>query len=312
MTPREAAPVTPSGVFLGHLAPGTPEWDAARSGLCITATEIAAVMGLSPWQSRFSLWHKKAGLPTPPFTASPAMEWGVRLEEAVAQKWADEHPGMLPQTAGTWRHRDRDWQRATPDRLIYEITDKPARPDALVDPAPVGLLEIKTSPTGEGWEDGVPVYYRAQILWQLDTLGMDRCHVALLVGGFDYREYTVEWDAADVELLRAEARAFLDSIERGERPAIDSSTATYQTVRAQAAGREDIDVEVPAELAYRYEQAHAAKRAAEVEHRQAAAEMLDAIGEGRWATVAGRRVAQRTVRDGRTHSLILSQKKGLS
>ncbi|MDQ3578214.1 MAG: YqaJ viral recombinase family protein, partial [Actinomycetota bacterium] len=61
-------------MFVGDFAPGSPEWHAARAqGL--GGSEIAAVLGLSPWESRFSLWHRKTG------TASPVVEndimyWG--------------------------------------------------------------------------------------------------------------------------------------------------------------------------------------------------------------------------------------------
>lgn len=320
-------PSTPTGEFLGHLRPGTPEWDAARAGLTVTATEIAAVMGLSPWTSRFTLWHKKAGLPVPPYSPSPEMEWGNRLEDAVAQKWADEHPGWWPAPAGTWQHHARTWQRATPDRLLIPACDCGLHRARCCDPedcgpccrncptcprlttTPAALLEVKTSPTGADWEDGVPVHYQCQIQWQLDTLGLTTCHVALLVGGYDYREYVVEYDAEDAALLRTEARLFLDSVEAGERPPIDASDATYQTVRRQPEGRDDVEVQIPAELADRYQAACAAKKAAAAEQQQAAAEVLDAIGTGRWAAVGDQRIAQRTVRDGRTHSLIPSKQK---
>lgn len=273
---------SPTGVFLGAFVPGTPEWEEARGGECITATEIAAVMGLSPWMSRFTLWHKKAGLPVPRFEPSPEMEWGNRLEDAVAQKWADEHDPVVLAQAGTWRHAERKWQRATPDRIVCE-------PDGTW-----SLLEVKTSPFGDGWECGVPVHYQCQIQWQLDTLGLPACHVALLVGGYDYRELVVKYDPDEAALLRTEARAVLDSVAAGQRPPIDGAADTYQTVRAQHPGRADVEVQIPAELADRYEAAGAAQRAAEADRRQAAAEVLDAIGEGRWAAVGDRRIAQRT------------------
>lgn len=302
---------TPTGVHLGLLEPGTPEWGAARGGLCVTATEIAAVMGLSPWMSRFSLWHRKAGLPTGPREANPAMRWGARFEDDVEEEFAERHPEFLIAQAGTWRHRERPWQRATPDRLLYSLTpDKEWRGAVDVAALPTELLEIKTSPFGDDWEDGLPVHYRAQTLWQLDTLGLRRARVALLVlSGLEYREYEVEHDAGEAALLRAEARRFLDSVEAGERPPIDSSTDTYRTVRAQTKGREDEEVEVPAELADRYEAAGAALKAAEEDRRLASAELLDLIGGNRWATVAGRRIAQRLVRDGETHSLTPCKQK---
>jgi putative phage-type endonuclease len=200
----------PTGVLLGTFQPGTPEWKAARAGLCITATEIAAVLGLSPWMSRFTLWHKKAGLPHAPFTATPEMEWGVRLEPAVALKWADEHQDFGVEATGTWQHTEREWQRATPDRLLTQR----ARTTA--------LLEVKTSPVGDEWgpsgSDEIPVHYRCQVQWQMDVLGLQVCHVALLVGGCDYREYVVEYDETEAKVMRGAAERFLDDVRQGNRP----------------------------------------------------------------------------------------------
>lgn len=294
---------TPTGVLLGHLTPGTPEWEEARAGLTITATEIAAVVGLSPWQSRFSLYHKKAGLPVAPFEPTPVMEWGLRLEDAIAAKWADEHPGLLPCPTGTWRHAEREWQRATPDRLIY-----PEPADVLDDIDPVAIFEAKTAAAEAGWgpsgSDEIPVHYRCQVTWQQDTLGLTApAHLAVLIGGSDYREYVIEYDKADAKTLRSAAEEFLADVRDGVRPPIDDSTATYRTVKAQAEGRDDVDVEIPAELGARYLDAVEAHRAAEAAKRQAASEVLDRIGTGYRAVDGYRRIAYRTVRDGRTHAL---------
>ncbi|OKH91722.1 hypothetical protein AB852_28260 [Streptomyces uncialis] len=285
------------------MTPGTPEWDEARAGLTATATEIAAIVGLSPYQSRFSLWHKKSGLPAPAWVDNPAAEWGNRLEDAVATKWADNHPSVIPCPTGTWRHADRAWQRATPDRLIH-----PAPVDVLTPTGPTAVLEIKTSPFGDDWgpsgTDEIPVHYRCQILWQQDTLGLTApAHLAVLIGGWDYREYTVEYDEGDARTLRRAAEAFLDEVEHGIRPPIDGSDATYQTIRVQPDGLTDTDVQVPAEDAAAYEAAQAGARTAADELQRTRGVLLDHIGTGRRAVVGERRIAYRTVHNGETHSL---------
>ncbi|MFD3333572.1 YqaJ viral recombinase family protein [Streptomyces sp. NPDC058700] len=279
----------PTGILLGQYTPGTPEWEQARAGLCITATEIAAVMNLSPWPNSnpFVLWHKKSGLPVPPFVGSPQVEWGNRLESAVAQKFADEHPELEVRETGTWRHRDRDWQRATPDRFVGDQ-----------------LLEVKTSPTGEGWDSGVPLHYYCQTQWQLDTLGLQTCYVAVLIAGHDYREYVVEYDEADAKLMRERAERFLDSVRNGQRPDIDDSTGTYDTIRRQADRFDEIDVEIPGPIASRYEVTHQQLKAVEAEHLHAKSLLLDALGNGRNAMHLGRRIAYRTAHeDGTTRAL---------
>jgi putative phage-type endonuclease len=293
----------PSGVLLGHFTPGTAAWDEARTGLTVTATEIAAILGLSPWMSRFSLWHKKTGLPVGPFEMTPAIEWGNRLEDAVCLKWEEEHPGMLAAPAGTWRNRDREWQRATPDRVLYaapaDVFDVPEKA--------VGLLEVKTSPFGDGWgpdgSDEYPLHYRCQIQWQLDALGLKVCNLAVLIGGWDYREYVVEYDEADAKIMRAAAERFLDDVRQGNRPPIDGADDTYQTIRVQPDGLEDVDVEIPLEDAARYEIAQQQMGLAKTELTAAKGVVLDHIGNGKRAVVGDRRIAYRTVRDGKTYSL---------
>lgn len=294
----------PDGILIGHLTPGTAAWEEARTGLTITATEIAAVVGLSPWMSRFTLWHKKAGLPTAPFEMNPAVEWGNRLEDAVAQKWEDEHTGFLAAPAGTWRHRDRAWQRATPDRLIFEA---PRNVFDVPDQA-TSLLEVKTSPFGDEWgpsgsEDGVPIWYRCQVMWQMDVLGLRRTDFAVLISGHDYREYTVEYDEAEAKILRDAAERFLDDVRQGNRPPIDGATDTYQTIRVQPDGLEDVDVEIPFGLVCRWDDAYEAMAKASADLTQVRGEVLDLIGNGKRAVCEGRRIAYRTVRDGHTHSL---------
>ncbi|ARX81594.1 hypothetical protein SMD44_00992 [Streptomyces alboflavus] len=295
----------PDGVLIGHLTPGTPEWDEARTGLTITATEIAAVVGLSPWMSRFTLWHKKSGLSVAPFERTPAIEWGIRLEDAVAAKWQDEHPGYITAPAGTWRHRTRDWQRATPDRLIYR---QPAGEFDIPEHAEE-LLEVKTSPFGDEWgpdgtDDGVPIWYRCQAMWQMDVTGLRRTRFAVLISGFDYREYTVDYDEAEARMLRDAAETFLHDVEHGNRPPIDGADDTYQTIRVQPDHYDDIDVQIPAADAARYETAQTAAKAAAEELTTAKGVVLDHIGTGRRAVVGERRIAYRTARpDGTTRSL---------
>ena len=296
----------PEGVLIGHLTPGTEAWEEARTGLTITATEIAAVVGLSPWMSRFTLWHKKAGLRVAPFEMSSPIEWGVRLEDAVALKWQEEHPGFLAAPAGTWQHREREWQRATPDRLVYP---QPAGEFEVPDQADE-LLEVKTSPFGDDWgpdgaEDGVPVWYRCQAMWQMDTLGLrTRTRFGVLISGHDYREYTVEYDEAEAQILRDAAVDFLDEVRDGKRPPIDGADDTYQTIRVQPDGFDDIDVEIPPVDATRYETAQAAAKAAAAELTAAKSVVLDHIGTGKRAVVGERRIAYRIAKpDGTTKSL---------
>lgn len=268
----------PTGVLLGpRMEPGTDEWLRTMS-----ASKIAAVVGLSTYESRFSLWHRMSGL----LDQEPDDDQkrrGHYLEPAIAQWFADQHPDWVIEATGTWGHPDRPWQTASPDRLVYRNVD---------DPQDVALLELKSAATTDEWgdpgTDEIPVGYRAQVLWQMDTVGVYVCHIAVLTAYLEFVEYVVHYDADEAAYLRDRARQFMDTLpgQPGERrPSLDGSTATYQSVRELHPDIEPIDVEVDERLAISYRDALAQYKAAEAEKQRLTAEVLDAIGTGRRAVI---------------------------
>ena len=281
---------------LGWFEPGTPDWHAARAA-GIGGSEIAAVLGISPYESRFSLWHRKQGL-IAPVEESEEMYWGKIHEPAICDRFDTLHPELHVAYSPTFAAADRPWQIANPDRLI--VTD-------YVTGQPTAIVEAKTARDDHGWgkagTDEIPVHYRAQCLWYLDVLGLTRCHVAVLIAGSEYREYVVEYDDAEALLMREAGAEFMRTVQANERPDIDGHTATFQAIKALPDGQDDTDIEVSAARRDRYFAALAAAKAADEEKRAAAGLLLDEIGTGRRAVCERRTVATRTVRDGRTHSL---------
>jgi putative phage-type endonuclease len=284
-------------IVLGWFEPGSDPWHAARAN-GIGGSEIAAVMGISPYESRFSLWHRKQGL-IGPVEESPQMRWGKKHEPTICAEFAELHPdaGVVP--SPTFAAAGRPWQIANPDRLLVGTKPGTAQPEA--------LLEAKTSRDDEGWgeegTDQIPVWYRAQCLWYLDVLGVDRCHVAVLIGTCDYREYVVEYDPVDALKMREAAAEFMRTLAAGERPDIDGHSATYQAIRELPDGLDDVDVEIPTMLRDRFHAAQDAAWSAEDELTACKGELLDHIGTGRRAVCERERVATRQVRNGRTYSL---------
>ncbi len=275
--------------LVGFFTPGSPEWHTARAH-GIGGSEVAAVLGLSPWESRFSLWHRKQGRASD-VIVNEQMEWGNRLEDAVCQKFSETHPEYHGCTTGTWAHDERPWQIANPDRLLYP-------PDAGVGALPGALLEAKTARYADGWgadgTDIIPVYYRSQTLWYLDVLALPVAHVAVLIGGSDYREYELGAEPDEQAWIREQVAAFLTSIIRDERPDIDAHSATYTVLREQHPDIDGTDVEIPMPLALAYQDALAAAEQADAQKAQQASLVLDAIGGGRRAvTPLGERIAMR-------------------
>lgn len=265
--------------LVGTYPAGSPEWHALRA-TGIGGSDIAAVLGLSPWESAFSLWHRKAANIADQ-AETREMSWGRYHEDTIARWYRDTHPGVRVARTGTWRNRERVWQLANPDRVLTGRR----------------VLEIKTDRSGDAWgpagTDDVPVYYRSQVLWYLDCLGWDVGHLAVLIGGSDARVYTLRWSAEEAQTMRDIAEAFWTSLRAGEAPPLDGHDATYRAVRELHPNIVDLDVEVPERVAHNYVQACEAERGIADLKRRAAAELLDVMGDARRAVHAGRRIAIR-------------------
>lgn len=289
----------------------------ARRRIGLGASEIAAVMGISPYDSPFSLWWRKHM--EWDIEANDEMRVGTYLEPTIAD-WFAEHgdplENLIIRPAGLYRHADRPWQLATPDRLIYLPCDKCGGEGLLGDLVAglyscgcadgttgdlMALLECKwVAYSWDGWgEDGtgeVPVHYRAQVLWQMDVMGVDEVFVcALGPGGF--RIYRVQRDERDLMMMREAGRRFMQSLADGEPPDVDDHSATLPMVRRVNAAIEDREQEIPGPIATGFIRARRFKALADKVSRRYAAELRAHMGTAKKATYDGRVFAARSTDD---------------
>ena len=282
------------------LPAGSPEWVEQRRFL-VGGSEVASVLGISPWESPFSLWHRKAGaLEHQDLTGSAPVYWGTVLEPVVRDEW------LL-------RHADT---HGCPE-LGVTVAEGPGivSPDAVVRRAdgPREVLEVKTAAYPDGWGptggDQIPIHYRCQLQWYLGILGLTTGHVAVLIGGNDFREYVIPFDPDDYALMLDAATVFVASLEAGERPGLDSAQATQGAVRKL---HPDIDrgnhVDLDAALADALVTSKRDLDAAKAAHRYYSTQVLDAMGDAQHARHPdGHRVAYRAARDGGTPYLVIDR-----
>lgn len=275
-----------SARLLGTYEPNTEPWYALRAG-GIGSSEIAAIVGLSPYFSAYRLWQFKAGNAEPQ-EVSEAMDWGHRMEPLIATRFAEGHPEYRVEETGTWAHEDRGWQRSNPDRLLYkgDYFDT--------------YLECKNASAwvADGWgpsgTDLVPPGYRCQVIYQGDTLGLRSAWCAVLIGGNQYREYHLTWTEDEAAFLRDAAESFWQSIQDGTPPPIDGSDSTYQVVRELHPDIEaDKSVEIPPDLFVPWEQAKAVIDEQELVIAQAKSRITDHMGDARYGCIAGIKVVIR-------------------
>ncbi|MEV7267094.1 lambda-exonuclease family protein [Micromonospora aurantiaca] len=274
--------------------PDNPHWHKLRRE-GISASEIAAVLGISPWDSPFSLyWQKVNGWDT---DDNEEMATGRRVEPVVADWWADTIGAGLEayvRPAGLYASEARKWQLATPDRLVRRFI----RPGV---GQLVSVLECKWTGSWDGWgepgSDDIPVYYRAQVLQQCDVLGVDEWHLAALgPGGF--RAYTGHRDDADLTVMREAGRRFVDRLAAGDAPDVDGHTATLATVKRLHPDIEDRDEQISAAVADGYRRARALKaRVTAAADRWEARLRAEMAAARRGVDADGRLVASRSIYD---------------
>lgn len=180
----------------------------------IGGSDIAAILGLSPWRTPVDVYLDKIGAtPLETDLGEPAY-WGTVLEDVVATEFTRRTGRRVQRVNGILHHPSHDWARASIDRALV-IEGTKARADGGTLKGAAGLLECKTGGAHalQHWQgldgsDSLPVHYAAQCMWYLAVTGLEVCEVAALIGGQNYLLRRVERDEATIAAMLEQAEAF--------------------------------------------------------------------------------------------------------
>jgi putative phage-type endonuclease len=172
----------------------TQNKELRRSG--IGGSDISAVLGLNRWKTPVELYLEKIG--ESETTETEPMKWGKLLEELVAREWSALTGKKVRRVNKTVRHNSHPFLMCHPDRDVVGLPE---------------ILEIKTSRyDGEKWgeenTDEIPIEYVLQCHWNMFLCGADVCHVPVLFGGNQLRNYIVKADKSLQEKLIGRALHF--------------------------------------------------------------------------------------------------------
>lgn len=285
-----SARVLPAAPWLRRVrAVLTPaQHDLRRQG--IAASDIAAILGISPWATPIDVYCQKTGL-VDPGEETPPMRRGRMMEPAIAAFYAEitQREVAMPAVVwpdsidGTVRHPTIPWALATPDRVVL---DSAGRPERLVE---IKSVSWKGASEWGGDPDSVPDIYRVQTEWQMEVCGIGECDLVPWIAGEDEpRIYPLRRDEGLAALLVKAAAAFWQRVERREAPCVDGSPGwrTYLDRRYPADEERTLSATpVVNGWAEAYERASEIKRLAEREMLAAEAEIKLFLGEA--ATVRG-------------------------
>ena len=192
------------------------EWLAGRSRQGLGCSELAAVIGQSPWMTATELWQQKVFGTTKDLSGNEAVAKGVRLEPYLRELFKGLHSELDVKyhPFDILYQKDRPFCFATLDGEFKDSEGK------------LGVLEIKTSnpqsrKAWEEWNNRIPPQYYAQTLGQLATSGYD--YVILFAclfgqnGDITLREYLIDGNdeqvRTDMEYLMEKAEEFWKAVE---------------------------------------------------------------------------------------------------
>lgn len=209
---------------------GTPEevnkqWVEARKN-GIGGSDVASIMGLNKYSSPLNVWLIKTGREeSPDLSGKEAVEWGNRLEDVVADKFADEHPELkVYRRNATLVSIERPWAFANLDRWV---TDGHGN---------VGILEVKTvgMRRAADWDNGVPLYYLTQVNHYMSVTGYQYAWVAVLIGGQEFREYYIQRDEEDIKAINEYVDTFWhEFVETDTAPALIGNDSEADAILRQ-------------------------------------------------------------------------------
>lgn len=243
-------PVGPDGIEILPFDATESDWLTLRNS-GVGASEVAAVLAESFYDSPYSLWARKTGRVLPEQQTS-VQKRGHRFEQAIADTFAEHHPEYQVRRVGLVRHHENGWELATPDRELFTNNQG------------AGLLELKTAGFGKSTEwgeegtDDVPVGYGLQSQWQMAVTGYSYVWVPVLFSLDDYREYLVRRDDDVITYLRERVFNFWHThVLPDDPPPVDGHDATTKAMRAQPTFEGSVELSPDAaELCAQYWAAH--------------------------------------------------------
>jgi len=283
------------GHILAVNRPGDPGWiqpGSEQHAAMISPSKIAAILGVSRWESPYRLWHRTKGLvdPEPP---KDAFDLGHDAEPFAANRWRRLNPGWLlspgevqfvidPEHFGFPAVCTLD-RRAVRGRSRRVVEVKVAR----------NLTDLDH--WGDDLTGDAPADYTSQILAQMLLSGFTSHPGHLLALGpyFNERIYEIPFDRSVAAWMITEVRSFWESLKSDTAPDLDDSVATYECVRALHPDIDGSTVEIRRGLAVEYLASHEQLKDAEKWERSTKTRLLDAMGNAQHAVCNGSPVARR-------------------
>lgn len=256
----------------------------ARRGQYLTATDMAAVLGVHPYKTGLDVYADKTIGPEP--VENDAVEIGTLLEDDVLELASRRLGATIIANDDLVVCDLYPWLAATPDGyLIDEATGQPC-----------AVVEAKWSDSRSLWENGAPEHYRVQVQVQMMCAGLSRGYIAALVSGRGFALHEVLPDEGIRSAIIHEGQRMREAIAAGVPPEADyTHPRAIDAVRRVVGHTPKLERTLDdraAEAARRFLFAKRSEEAAAAERKAAQAEVEALMGDAGIGLARGYRVVK--------------------
>jgi putative phage-type endonuclease len=203
--------------------------EAHDRAMYLGSSEIASVLGMSPWRTAYDVWEsKQPGYVDYSYDEAreKRLSRGKRFEPVILDQYQEEYGAWI--TGRNLRYIDADYPFMTSE-VDAEQTEEST--------GEVSNVEIKSvshfaaGDWGSSGTDEIPAYYAAQVMFSLMVSGRDRSTVVALIGSDDLRVYPISRDEELIRAIRQRAIDFWNNhVVSGIPPAIQNSVDAEKMV----------------------------------------------------------------------------------
>jgi len=260
----------------------------------IGGSDVAAILGLSPYRTPFDVWLEKTSDPAfVGWAESPAMRFGSLMEPVLAKVYEEDNPGAKIILKGG-AHSEPIWH---PNGICYAHIDGviAGEPAAISGPQN-GIWEGKTAWDDRGWrgrggELVPPRHYEAQVRSYLAITGEPWCDVTVFFRQTATFEHCRVWANPEIDegLMDISADFWRDHIQTNIPPPIDggAGASAFLLYRFPGQTREEALVATPEVDAWGSALAGVKAQMAADEKRKADIENTIKEAMGEYGTIRG-------------------------
>ena len=157
--------------------------------LGIGGSDVAAIMGLSPWATALDIFRDKTNPELALDEPNEDMQRGIRVEKYILQEYSERSEVQLDTNVPTIIDPQYPFMRANIDA---QVIGQNVVVEAKSTKAPIS-----------SWESGIPEYYKTQVAYYAMLTNAERVDVPVLFSGWKYACFTYWRD----ETFEAEIKA---------------------------------------------------------------------------------------------------------